>query len=78
MRNPIIRYEEGETFQVGDAGREWRLHPVAAYIDQDEDVEVNGENTEYRWADPQDVRMFDTVPRLTEGLKKALRVRDED
>lgn len=77
-KDAIIKYETGETFHFEDGDREWTVHPVAAHIDEDEDFELNVENTEYRWVDPQDVKMFDTVPRLTESLKKALRMRDEE
>lgn len=74
----IIRYEEGEPFHFEDDGREWMVHPVAAHIDEEGGFELNVENTEYRWVDPQDVKMFDTVPQLTESLKNALKMRDED
>ncbi len=78
VEEAIIRYEKGEQFTFKDGDREWKIHPVVAHIDEDEDFDLNVENTEYRWVDPQDVKMFDTVPRLTESLKKALRMRDED
>lgn len=74
----VIKYEHGETFSFSDNGHDWQVHPVAAHIDEEKDFDLNMENTEYKWVDPQDVKMFDTVPRLTESLKKALKMRDEE
>lgn len=74
----VIKCEQGEQFSFTDDDHDWQIHPVAAHIDEDKDFQLNVENTEYKWVDPQDVKMFDTVPELETSLKHALKMRDED
>lgn len=51
----------------------WEVHPVLARLAEGYEPRLNWEHTEARWVAPDQVRGFDTVPRLAEALERVLR-----
>lgn len=66
--------DEGEV--VLARGREgnvvWAVHPFLFHVDETE-VTLDWENVEHRWILHEDLRDYETVPKLREALESALR-----
>ena len=56
----------GEPLDAEGEGRRFRVHPFLFDLLTDADPHVNWENLEYRWADPAEIPLLETVPRLSE------------
>ena len=58
----------GLPVSVEDAemGRGWTVHPFRFAVLRPDRIQTNWENVESRWIDPNDLKDYETVPRLIE------------
>ena len=54
-----------------DADTVWVIHPFL-FEARSEAIELDWENTDYRWVDPEELRSYETVPKLREALDRIL------
>ena len=62
----ILASGEPLEFDDADVGRRWIVHPFRFAVSRPERVQINWENVDSRWIDPNDLKDYDTVPRLIE------------
>lgn len=56
-------YYEGRKFQ-------WTIYPFLFYVEQINKIRIDWEHTEFKWIFPSEITNFETVPHLTEVVKK--------
>ncbi len=58
----------GEPLSIDDAetGRRWLVHPFRFVVLHPERIQTDWEHVESRWIDPENLKDFETVPRLIE------------
>ena len=73
-KDNILSYSLGEPFKFTDpkARKTWIIHPAKIELKNNPDIKLNWEHTEYKWIKPEELKKFDTVPRLDLSLKKGL------
>jgi isopentenyldiphosphate isomerase len=71
----VMNIERGESFVFSDDDMEWKVNPLVAHLDIEDDFRLNFENEDYMWIDPADITLYDTVPRLDSSMKRALKMR---
>lgn len=53
--------------------RHWRIYPFLFEVeDESPEIVTDWEHRDWRWVEPQELKRFDTVPRLVETLQKCL------
>ncbi len=55
---------QGQPLSVRYADVIWEINPFLFEVESDNEVELNWENTEYRWVSPEKIKELDTVPKL--------------
>lgn len=68
--------EEGEKVVAKGEGTVWIVHPFLFEFDR-EKINLNFENLEYRWVNPEEMRDMRTVPKLWEAYKAVKERKDE-
>ena len=73
-KNNILSHSLGEPFKFTDpkARKTWIVHPAKVELKNNPDIKLDWEHTEYKWIKPEELKKFDTVPRLDLSLKKGL------
>ncbi|MGM0381735.1 MAG: NUDIX domain-containing protein [bacterium] len=71
-RNDFQLIQEGKAFLVEDPpnGKHWKIHPFRFKLLNEKSIELNWENSDYRWVQPQKITEFNTVPNLKEAWEK--------
>jgi 8-oxo-dGTP pyrophosphatase MutT (NUDIX family) len=54
------------SFEDAEVGRRWTVHPFRFAVLRPDRIQTNWENVESRWIDPNDLKDYETVPRLIE------------
>jgi len=64
----VVLLKEGKPLEVVDLqmGRRWVVHPYRFRVISPQKIEIDWENTEFRWIDPRDISEYNTVPQLKE------------
>jgi len=57
---PIEFYDEKEKIK-------WRVHPFLFKANKDE-IKIDWEHTTYKWIEPQEIKNYETVPKLKEVI----------
>jgi len=72
--NSISSIHIGKPYEFADAelGITWIDHPAILELKNKPDIELDWEHTEYRWIKPEELKKFDTVPKLEKTLENAL------
>lgn len=67
--NDISLQKEGIPLEVVDdkLGKVWVVHPFSFAISDPHKIKTDWEHTEFRWINPDDIQMFETVPNLAEA-----------
>ncbi|UCG95110.1 MAG: NUDIX domain-containing protein [archaeon] len=68
----ILSIRVREVYRFTDKGRTWMVHPALVEVKPGTEIKLDWEHTEYRWINPEDLKGYDTVPHLEEGLKIVL------
>jgi isopentenyldiphosphate isomerase len=70
----IQSYFFGEPYSFTDsiAGYTWIVHPAKVILKVKPSITLDWEHTEYEWIKPQDINIYDTVPKLHESLDRIL------
>jgi len=73
-KDNILSHSLGEIFKFRDqkAKKTWIVHPAKVELKKKPDIKLDWEHTEYKWIKPEELKKFDTVPRLDLSLKKGL------
>jgi isopentenyldiphosphate isomerase len=73
-KDNILSYSLGEPFKFTDpkAKKTWIIHPAKIELKNKPYIKLDWEHTEYKWIKPEELKKFDTVPRLDLSLKKGL------
>ena len=63
----------GKPYEFTDAelSMTWIDHPALLELKNKPDIKLDWEHTEYRWIKPEEMKDFDTVPRLDKSLENA-------
>lgn len=69
--NQVTLVKEGTVLQVAGEDLQFRVHPFLFEVNCSE-IQLNWENTEFRWVLPEDLSEYDTVPRLKETVESVL------
>ncbi|MBU7014156.1 MAG: NUDIX domain-containing protein [Theionarchaea archaeon] len=69
--NQITLVKEGTILQVAGEDLQFRVHPFLFEVNCNE-IQLNWENTEFRWVLPEDLSEYDTVPKLKETVESVL------
>ncbi len=72
--NSISSIHIGKPYEFTDAdlGITWIDHPAILELENKPDIELDWEHTEYKWIEPDELKNFDTVPKLEKTLENAL------
>lgn len=70
--NDISLQKEGLPLEVVDdiLGKVWVVHPFRFAISDPNKINTDWEHTEFRWIDPDDIQMYETVPNLAEAWNR--------
>jgi HAD superfamily hydrolase (TIGR01509 family) len=70
-KTKLIR--KGKVIQVFDENQKilWIVHPYLFRIYTDK-IKIDWEHTEYKWIKPNEIKKYDTTPKLYETLKKVI------
>ncbi|NLU49161.1 MAG: NUDIX pyrophosphatase [Syntrophomonadaceae bacterium] len=68
----VILEKEGVPLEVvdGDLGKKWIVHPFRFRLAGSAKIKTDWEHTECRWVDPDEIRLYDTVPRLDDAWER--------
>jgi len=66
---------KGEVLEAKDEtlGIIWRIHPYLFHVKEVSRMRIDWEHTDSRWINPSEIVNFETVPRLTDALKRVWR-----
>lgn len=64
----IVSMKACGVYEFRDRGNTWIVHPVLVEL-ADSRIKLDWEHTEYRWIRPEEMKDYDTVPHLEDGLK---------
>jgi len=73
-KDNILSYSLGEPFKFTDskAKKTWIVNPAKVELKNNPNIKLDWEHTDYNWIKPEELKKFDTVPRLKLSLKKGL------
>jgi 8-oxo-dGTP pyrophosphatase MutT (NUDIX family) len=65
---------EGGSFKVIDPElkRDWVVYPLLFKVSKDK-VKMDWEHSDFKWISPREIKNYETVPMLEEGLKRVLK-----
>lgn len=65
----------GEPYRFTDikAKKTWIVHPALVILKNKPKIKLDWEHTEYKWIRPEELKEFDTTPRLDESFEKAFK-----
>ncbi|MBL7045765.1 MAG: NUDIX domain-containing protein [Parcubacteria group bacterium] len=66
-----VKKGEVYTFQDKESDRDWVRHLYLVEV-ADEEVVLDWEHTDYVWISPNEIKDYETTPRLEEDLKKVM------
>lgn len=71
----ILSIHIGETYKFTDAeaNKTWIVHPVLVELKIKPEIKLDWEHTEYKWIKPEELKEFDTVPKLDRSLENTLK-----
>ncbi len=67
-----IYFGESHKFTDADVNKTWIAHPVLVKLKNKPSIKLDWEHTEYRWIKPEEIKKFDTSPKLDESLIRVL------
>jgi 8-oxo-dGTP pyrophosphatase MutT (NUDIX family) len=73
-RQEILQIKLGAPYEFFDPGahKTWVVHPALAELKRRPEIRLDWEHTESKWILAEELKDFDTVPRLEESLKRVL------
>jgi 8-oxo-dGTP diphosphatase len=60
--------KKGHTLSAEDGGVRWVVHPYLYEIQDKSRIRIDWEHSDLRWIDPNDLALYQTVPKLKEAL----------
>jgi len=74
-KNNIFTIHFGRPYEFTDSkvNKTWIIHPVLVEFQEEPEIKLDWEHTDYRWIKPEELENFDIIPKLEESLKKALK-----
>lgn len=69
-----LKKEEVEFVREGNliyVNEEWVVHPYLFKVNTDK-IKLDWEHVDYKWIKPEELKNYDTVPKLKEALESAL------
>ena len=69
-KKDLILIREGTPLPVFDGEKKWLVYPFLFRVKEDIEPELDWENVEYKWIDPEDLDLFDTVPGLKDAYER--------
>jgi len=71
----ILSIYLGEPYEFTDekANKTWIVHPVLVELKNKPEIKLDWEHTEYKWIRPEELKDFDTVPKLGKSLENAFK-----
>lgn len=62
----VILEKEGEPLEIVDVNldKKWIVHPFRFRLTRAEKIVIDWEHTKCRWIDPEEIKLYETVPRL--------------
>lgn len=63
---------EGVPVRARSGGVVWCVHPFMALLEEEREIKLDWEHTEYRWIAPYEISDYRMVPRLEKALESAL------
>jgi 8-oxo-dGTP diphosphatase len=71
----IERLVIGQPYEFSDPElkKHWRVLPMLARLRGTPRIEIDWEHTDFEWIMPEDLCNYDTVPRLEESMRRALK-----
>ncbi len=75
-RDLVSSIRIGKVYEFYDdkIDRKWIITPVLVELKELPKIRLNEEHTEYRWIRFDEIENFDTVPNLSESLKRVLEI----
>jgi len=75
LQKSILQIKVGAPYKFFDSDikKTWLVNPVLIDLKRKPNIKLDWEHTEYKWIKPGELKMFDTVPKLEESLKRALK-----
>ncbi|VUT26725.1 MAG: hypothetical protein MASP_01669 [Candidatus Methanolliviera sp. GoM_asphalt] len=63
---------EGEPLNVIDEklGKRWVVHSFRFHLTRPEKIEIDWEHTELKWINPEEMKIYETVPQLYETWER--------
>jgi len=76
-KNNISSILIGESYEFKDneINKTWIVFPVLVELENEPEVKLDWEHTEYKWIKPEELENFDVVPNLKESLKRVVKPR---
>lgn len=73
LRENIKLEKEGSPINFFDEAEKklWTIHPFLFASDTDS-IKIDWEHTEYRWINPAEISLYDTVPKLKEVVESLM------
>jgi len=67
----VLSIHIGESYEFTDIeiNKTWIVQPVLAVLKNEPEVKLDLEHTECKWIKPEELKDFDTVPKLNKSLK---------
>jgi len=74
-RDDIAELVLGQPYDYADdaLGKCWRVYPMLARLRGTPRIEIDWEHTDFEWIAPEDLGNYDTVPKLDESMRRAIR-----
>lgn len=73
----LIHLSKPYKFKDREVNKTWISHPVLIELKNRPKIKLNWEHTEYKWIRPGELKNFDTVFKLEENLKRALKAKQK-
>jgi len=75
IEDNILSIRLGEPYEFTDekANKTWIVHPVLVELKNEPEINLDWEHTEYKWIRPEELKNFDTVPKLGKSLENAFK-----
>jgi len=68
-----VHFDQPYEFTDSKINKTWIIHPVLVEFQEEPEIKLDWEHTEYKWTKPGELKNSDIVPKLEERLKRVLK-----
>ena len=67
-----IFFGENYTFEDKTNGKTWIRYPILVKLNEQPEIKLDWEHTEYKWIEPEDIKDYPTPPGTDENLRRLI------